>query len=267
MRSPQQMANFIDFIWKTLIVRNADLFYQLKKTLRFKVHQTRLFGKPIKYIDSSYFPMKKEIINTGIYTFHTDKESPYILDCGANIGLSVIFFKHLYPKAEIIAFEADPTICEILIANLESQGIGGVTVMNRAVWKEETTITFFKEGGDAGRIMDAAETGKESIQVPSVVLSQFINKEVDLLKIDIEGAELDVLKEIEPRLHLVKHIFVEYHSFVDRSQQLDALLQILTKAGFRYYIQTIGIFSHQPYVRVNRLLGMDMQMNVFGYRA
>jgi hypothetical protein len=50
-------------------------------------------------------------------------------------------------------------------------------------------------------------------------------------------------------------------------EQLDALLQTLTKAGFRYYIQTVGIFSHQPYVRVNHSLGMDMQMNIFGYRA
>jgi FkbM family methyltransferase len=258
--------NMLDCVYRKLVVPNADLFYRLKRKMRYQVHETTLYGKPMKYIDSSYIPMKKEIVKTGIYAFKSDKENPYILDCGANIGLSVLFFKHLYPEAEVVTFEADPTICGILNDNLRSQGVTGVTVVNKAVWKEDTTVTFFKEGADAGRI-DGATGDKETIEVPTTVLSRYIDREVDFLKIDIEGAEVEVLNEIRDRLHLVKRMFVEYHSFVGREQALDDVLKVLSDAGFRYYIQTIGIFSHQPFMQVNQMMGMDMQMNISAYRA
>jgi len=261
------MSKIAYYIYNNFIVKNADFFYKIKKILRFKVHTTKLYGKPIKCIDiSSYHVMKQEIMGTEIYRFNTSKKNPYILDCGANIGLSVIYFKKLYPGAQVTTFEADPDICKILTENVTVQGFSDVTIINKAVWNEETTLTFYKEGGDGGRIEETKE-GKTAIKVPTTRLKPYMNQEIDFLKIDIEGAEYAVLKDISNDLNLVKNIFIEYHSFVGQTQHLDEILAILSKAGFRYYIQTVGIFSHKPFVHINHSLGMDIQMNISGYRS
>jgi FkbM family methyltransferase len=261
------MSKIAYYIYNNLIVKNADLFYRIKKLLRFKVHKTTLYGKPIKCIDiSAFYVMKKEIMEVEIYRFNSSVKNPYILDCGANIGLSVIYFKRLYPQAQITTFEADPDICKILAENVAAQGINDVTIVNKAVWNEETTLTFFKEGGDGGRIEEARD-GRAAIKVPTTRLKPYMDRDIDFLKIDIEGAEYEVLKDISPDLSRVKNIFVEYHSFVGQAQHLDEILAILSKAGFRYYIQTVGIFSHKPFVRINQSLGMDIQMNISGYRS
>lgn len=260
------MSKIAYFIYNKFIVKNADLFYKIKKAFRLKVYNSELYGKPFKYIDlSSYIVMKKEILETEIYKFKTNSPKPYIIDCGANLGLSVLYFKRLYPQAQITAFEADPDIYQILSENLSSQGINDADLVNKAVWNEDTVLRFYKEGGDAGRV--ANETDKQDmIEVPAISLKPYLQQEVDFLKIDIEGAEYTVLKDISEDLKRVKNIFVEYHSFVGQEQPLDEILAILRNAGFRYYIETVGINSSQPFISINAGLGMDNQMNISGYR-
>jgi predicted O-methyltransferase YrrM len=54
-----------------------------------------------------------------IYRFNSLITKPLILDCGANVGVSVLYFKRLYPDAEIIAFEPDEDVFAILKQNYE----------------------------------------------------------------------------------------------------------------------------------------------------
>jgi hypothetical protein len=89
-------------------------------------------------------------------------------------------------------------------------------------------------------------------------------KPVDLLKIDIEGAETLVLKDCADLLSNVERLFVEYHSFGDRPQTLHEVLAILSDAGFRVYVSSAG--SAQPFVRRESYLGMDMQLNIFAMK-
>ena len=56
----------------------------------------------------------KEIFVDEIYKFDSKDEEPVIYDCGANIGMSCLYFKILYPKARITAFEGDPIITDVL---------------------------------------------------------------------------------------------------------------------------------------------------------
>lgn len=260
------MSKIAYYIYNKFIVKNADLFYKIKKAFRLKVYSSELYGKPFKYIDlSSYIVMKKEILEIEIYRFKTKTAKPYIIDCGANLGLSVLYFKRLYPQAKVVAFEADPDIYQILSENLAGQGITDANLINKAVWNEDTTLRFYKEGGDAGRVANASDE-QDMIEVPAVSLKPYLQQEVDFLKIDIEGAEYAVLKDISDDLTRVKNIFVEYHSFTGQEQPLDEILAILRKAGFRYYIETVGINSSQPFIGINAGLGMDNQMNISGYR-
>jgi hypothetical protein len=86
------------------------------------------------------------------------------------------------------------------------------------------------------------------------------------LKIDIEGSELDVLSESREKLTNVQNIFIEYHSLHTKDQVLQQILDILTDAGFRYYIESTGISSKHPLERIETHLGYDNQLNIFGYR-
>jgi hypothetical protein len=64
----------------------------------------------------------------------------------------------------------------------------------------------------------------------------------------------------------VKNIFVEYHSFAGQPQTLGKLLQILIDAGFRFHLHPMSS-AQKPFIEVKSHLGMDLQVNIFGYRA
>ncbi|RYE28269.1 MAG: FkbM family methyltransferase [Sphingobacteriales bacterium] len=191
-----------------------------------------------------------------------------IIDCGANIGLSAIFFKQLYPKARVIAFEPDKEIFGYLKSNLNACGFTDVELYNYGVWKEECTLQFKNEGSDGGRISfdhDRSEFHQVT-EIKTVQLSSYLNERVDLLKIDIEGAETDVLQEIEPRLSFVEHLFVEYHSFVGAEQTLGKILTILSRNRFEYYLDIPCVLRNQPFVEDSSFLSYNLLVNIYAKR-
>lgn len=238
-----------------------------KSIKRFVEGETELFQKKIFYTDYlSYESTKNEVIDQQIYKFESNNLKPKIIDCGANIGLSIIFFKRLFEDAKIIAFEPDPVIFDTLKKNIQSFDLDNVELINKALWKNEGEISFFSEGADGGRIDDKIYGEGKLISLKTTQLSNYIDGPIDFLKIDIEGAETEVIKECQHKLHLVENIFIEYHSMVDSQQTLAEILDILKRNGFRYYISQIGIRSEHPFINKRVLLGMDNQLNIFGTR-
>jgi FkbM family methyltransferase len=241
--------------------------HKLKRMARYTAGKTNVFGKPIKFTDSaSFLFIYNEVFKKEIYRFSSNSQSPYIIDAGANIGLSVIYFKQLYPNAEIIAFEPDDLVYNILKYNINSFGYQNVKLIKTGLWDVDTKLRFFSEGADGGRIATSIDKEK-LIEVQTERLLKYLNKRVDFLKIDIEGAEIRVLRDCQKNLGMVERIFVEYHSFADRNQELDELLLILKKAGFRYIIHHVGVFSPKPYLKVKKHMNMDLQLNIYGYKA
>ncbi len=222
--------------------------------------------RQIRFIDSaSFLVMYDEILERQLYKFNVSSENPFIIDAGANIGLSIIYFKQLYPNASILGFEPDPIAFETLKYNIQQLGLSDVEVMQKGVWNKETSIRFYAEGADAGRI--ALESDQENITYISTVrLKDYLNRHIDFLKIDIEGGETTVIHDCGDSLRNVDRIFVEYHSFQDQKQELHNLLNVLFEMGFRYYIQQIGISSTTPFVETNSYLKMENQLNIFAYR-
>lgn len=220
----------------------------------------------IKFIDSaSFLVMYNEILERQLYKFNTSSENPFIIDAGANIGLAIIYFKQLYPNASVLGFEPDPIAFETMKYNIQQLGLSDVEVLQKGVWNKETLLPFFAEGADAGRI--ALESDQENIKQTSTVrLKDYLNRHIDFLKIDIEGAETTVIHDCGDSLRNVDKIFVEYHSFQDQKQVLHNLLNVLFEMGFRYYIQQIGISSPMPFVEIKSYLKMENQLNIFAYR-
>lgn len=239
---------------------------KLKRLPRYTPGTIKLFGfdAKIEFVDAaSFLFMYSEIFAQQIYRFNARHQEPVIIDCGANIGLSVIYFKRLYPKSHIIAFEPDINVFGVLKNNMRKFGFSDVELVNKALWSSETTLEFMAEGADGGRIMQL-EPDKERYQVPTVRLRDYLSQRVDFLKLDIEGAETEVLKDCQDLLGNIEHLFVEYHSFVKKPQNLHTIMNILADTGFRLHIHP-PVTSPQPFYYRHVHLGMDMQLNIFAF--
>lgn len=225
------------------------------KFLNYKFHVTDCL---------SFIWQFKEIFVDEAYKFETKSEQPVIYDCGANIGLSSLYFKNIFPSSRIKAFEADPNIAKILSSNLEN--LKNVEVINKAVWINNDGVEISLEGADAASIYGS----KNRVKVDSVSLNELIENEerIDMLKIDIEGAETDVIKNCGESLHKVDNIFIEYHSFLKQPQDPDEILNILKENNFRYFIQQPADRNSPLINRINKNYPeMDLQLNIFAYKV
>jgi FkbM family methyltransferase len=203
-----------------------------------------LLGYKISFLDPSFFQTNVyEVILEENYYFKTDTCSPVIVDCGSNIGLTVLYFKHLYPMASIIAIEPQPRVFETLQNNIANNALKSVKLVNAALTgSEKSSLTLYHAPSTPGDmrattlsdVAEARSTMIESVVVQAVKLSSLLPDHVDLLKIDVEGAELEILRELGNSLNKVKHVFMEchYNSNSNESTQLN-VLDILENAGFR----------------------------------
>jgi len=204
--------------------------------------EASLFGQPFSFSHGpSLIHSVDEIFKEEIYKFTSESPTPYIIDCGANIGLSVLYFKRLFPDSEIVAFEPDEKIFKILERNTNS--LENVTIVKKAVWTEETTLEFFSEGALAGS-----------------VVTDFSNKT------DIEGAENTVFFDIADHLHHVQNLFLEYHGLIGEPQNLGEILNVLKEKGFQYYIRLAGETIKFPYCG-EKPSTFNQQLNILCYRT
>jgi FkbM family methyltransferase len=212
---------------------------------------------------ASFVQQYKEIFVDEIYEFSSSNKMPVIYDCGANIGMSILYFKQLYPKSRVVAFEADERICNKCYDNVSSNRLFDVELINKAVWKDNASIKFSMHGADGGSVK-----GVESVStVQGVRLRDYLKREdcIDLLKIDIEGAETEVLNDCSDSLSNVVNIFIEYHSWRNDPQDLSEILKILENNGFRYHIDSI-VDNKKPFLKRDIVGTMDLQVNIHGYR-
>ncbi|MEO6903111.1 MAG: FkbM family methyltransferase [Bacteroidia bacterium] len=260
-----RIKHTLKYLYDTPYRKLHKELHRILQIPRFKTNTTNLFENEFHFVDSaSFLFIYNEVFKRKIYQFKSDAPKPYIIDCGANVGLSVLFFKQIYPTSEIIAFEPDPKVFNVLFENVKQLNLPDIMLINKAVWDHNTTLNFSPDGADAGRL-DTTKN-EHSYEVETTTLSQYLTRTVDLLKIDIEGAEFTVLKNIKNSLKNVQHLFVEYHSFSGEPTVLNEILGILTEYNFRYYIESVGIKSPQPFMKINSFMGMDNQLNIFAYK-
>jgi len=217
---------------------------------RFTPGSIRMLDYELKYSDLlSFCPQWHDIFIDGALEYRADSASPRILDCGGNLGLASLFFKRRFPSARITAYEADPALFEILRANLDANGAADVETVHAALWTTNGRVTFQAEGSDSGMIgtLSGVVAGK-SVDVPSLRLRDLIERDangrIDLLKLDIEGAEDAVLADCEPVLHRVGAIVMDLHEFDPVDRQAPRVLELLARNGFIYAVDE---FVPQPW--------------------
>jgi FkbM family methyltransferase len=163
-----------------------------------------------------------------------------IIDCGSNIGISVLYFKILYPAARITAFEPDPAAFAKLRDNVTQNSLSDVTLHNCALSDRDGEAEFYRSDEKSLRMsLHPLRSGGERITVVARRLSSFVNEDVDLLKVDVEGAEPALMQDLADagKLRLIKQIHMEYHHHIDGDvDRLSPLLKLLEDADFGYQI-------------------------------
>ena len=136
---------------------------------------------------------------------------PLIVDGGANVGYASLFLADLIPEADVVAVEPGEATYEALLANVAAEP--RVTPIRAALWSHEEGVAL--DGGDAGswsaHVSDGGAT--PSYRLDSVVAG-VPNARLLILKLDVEGAEAEVLRDAAPLLGDVPCIMVEPHDFM-----------------------------------------------------
>jgi FkbM family methyltransferase len=232
---------------------------------RYLPNPVRLLGYKVSYADAGQLrDLFREIFVRTCYMFHTSERCPSIVDCGSNIGMSILFFKRLYPESRIIGFEPDPDTFAILQQNIEQNDLTDVIVHNCALSDHDGTIAFYQSNRTKSSLQMSIipeRGGDLRIDVPARRLSSFLTSDVDLLKMDIEGAETSVLPELANAnvLRRIRQIHLEYHHHVRRDvDDLSHTLRLLEQNDFGYQLQ-----AHSP----NWSIGRQVQyMGIHAYR-
>jgi FkbM family methyltransferase len=211
----------------------------------------RAFGWDLEYVDAHALWSCLDVLVLKRWNdFTPDNDEPMILDCGANIGISVLNYKRWFPKAHIIAFEPDPFIFPILRRNLVRNGCDDVVVVQAAVASKQGEATFFCEGADGSRLVSEDQrTNDNTVLVRTVALGDYLSDTVDLLKVDIEGAEFEVLAHLTGRSQNVRNMVVECHLTNRNVAPFANLLQSLAGAGFSVAVNPYGAWRdlvHRP---------------------
>jgi FkbM family methyltransferase len=253
------------------LVRNPEYFTyhrlatQLRRMPRYQQFFVRMHGWRLHLPDSaSFLSTYRAVFLDRIYAFAFKGCEPHILDLGANVGSSVLFFKTIFPNARVTAFEPDPIIFAYLEENVHGNGHSDVELICKAAWIENARLPFLSRGDDAGGLAPADAEGV--IEVDALDLVEYLQgRRYDFIKMDIEGAENVVLPAIRPYLTDLPYLFVEHHSRMGKPQGLAELLGVLSEASFRFEIKEVW-GSPQPFLeRRARREGYDYQANIFAW--
>lgn len=197
-----------------------------------------------------FLSIYKDVFLLGDYRPKMANNEPTILDCGSHIGISVLYFKKMFPLSKIIAFEPNPENFGLLKLNLKQNGFEDINVVNAAVSDKTGEINSYVTkdiknpwtwGDSAVKNLWYDPKKYHSVKVGAVRLSSYVNKEIDFIKLDIEGLEEKVLREISKKLDMVREIILEFHgSSTNESNKLENVLKILQKGRFKITIKQEG---------------------------
>ena len=153
------------------------------------------------------------------YQFDVAELPQTIVDAGANVGFASVYLACKFPDARILALEPDRGNFELLRRNVAPYR--NVLPLNAALWEEDTEIHLVDPGlGDSGFVTrdsdwQESETERERHKVDALTVSSLMKKyeieRIDILKVDIEGAEREVFADTEQWIGSVGAVIIELH--------------------------------------------------------
>ncbi|HTL82370.1 MAG TPA: FkbM family methyltransferase [Bacteroidia bacterium] len=209
---------------------------------------------------SSFLHLYEEIVVGGAFDIDLKNNSPVIICAGANIGIELFLLSKKYPSGRIIAYEADAHYAALLRKNIARNKISNVELNEAAVWTFNGKIPFESDGGLGGK---AGNAGKDVVAVDFLAELKK-HQSIDLLLMDVEGAEFNIFQHCKNELYRIRNLFVEWHGREKEPQQLPEFLTMISSSGFRYRLDNKLPVS--PFK--NRLVenGFDAMTGIYAHR-
>lgn len=163
-----------------------------------------------------------------------------IVDLGANIGMTTLYYYQLFPQAHFVCVEAASTNFDILQKNLlPLSSKNKLTALEGAIYHESGEVSFETEAiAWGGKINQESQNTITTTKVRAYDMPEIMQKagieEIDILKIDIEGGEEDLLGKNTEWLNKVKVIIIELHGNYD----LERLKADISPYGFEIILPT-----------------------------
>ena len=261
------------------VVRNAFFSYGARRFglkfsrdyLRFALGASRrwgssapgsvqLVGRRVEHGNQTHaLFLVHELFVNGAYDFHASSAAPRIIDAGANIGMAVVFFKALYPDAHITAYEPEPETFAMLERNVTANALTGVELVSAAVGDRSGTAVLYTDesAGSITASLDAGWGGATSRTVRTVRLSESVDGPVDFLKLDVEGAEYAVVRDLvsSGRIAWVREAVIEAHDIASEPDGIPSLVEALRGAGMVVTVSPDGPSSRAGLIHARRRPG------------
>ena len=176
------------------------------------------------------------------------KQGDIVVDVGAHIGkYTIIASKRVGENGKVIAIEAHPGNYEMLNRNIKLNGLTNVTTLNYAVYSKESKIKLFLPGGKSNHtiyntlISSRATNEEKFVEVNANTLDSLLlqggisHAEVNWIKIDVEGAEFEVLKGAHDIMSNSNNItfLIEIHNLEDGKNLYRPIMDLMEKHKFK----------------------------------
>lgn len=154
------------------------------------------------------------------YDFPVAIEPKFIVDAGANVGYSAIYLSRKFPGAKIVAIEPEPTNFDLLCRNVAPYK--NIVPIKKALWHNCDGVDLFSPpSGKTGAQKDGfhvalgCDVGSNTFKVESISIDEILRSfgvdTIDILKIDVEGAERDIFAHSQTWIDRVSIIASEMH--------------------------------------------------------
>lgn len=184
----------------------------------------------------------------GAYDLPVAGEAALVVDVGANDGLSLLWFALRHPRARLVGFEPQAALHALCRENLDRNGLERVELHRVALSDREGEGRLFADTEivESCAVGLYGEGGGEGETVPMARLSTYLaDADVDLMKIDVEGAEWEILRDLRDAAVLprVRALVVEVHPRFRPEERPSEILAMLEDAGFRCVLRPMGSFD------------------------
>jgi FkbM family methyltransferase len=214
----KQLFTYYRIIGPLAIVKASKSYFSSKAEL-VKVTKVDLAFPLFLRVPTSDVRTYKQVFLDQEYSFKVKRQPKIIIDAGANIGLASIYFSSRFPDAKIFAIEPELSNFELLSKNVSSYK--NITAIHAALWNENNDINLIDPGLGKWGFMTQEDNnindslGKlchsvKGMRLETIMESWGINH-IDILKVDIEGAEKEVFYDTSQWIHQVDCLIVELH--------------------------------------------------------
>ncbi len=262
-RLPTEVSTRLERLWIRLGCRHKTIAVG---PLRFRVRRLTADEHFIRdiLVDQEYTPRGYAI-----------GPNDLVIDVGGNIGSFAVYAGRQAPAGRVVSLEPMADNYQLLIRNLARNGCSHVAARRAALVAQRGPVRVYRsQVGTGGHSIrpDLALQDQEFEEVEGITLADVMEEyqlgHCDFLKLDCEGAEFEILQQIDPEIcRRVHRLVLEYHVFPgkDKHQQAGELVTRLRELGFSidHYTDVIGTYWGSIYARRNELSELDSDTRAY----